>query len=82
MSPRIRQYVFGSLFFAFGMYYMIKRDYLEGSLYCLAGLSFIFNTLVTEPSLIEYKKPLTIFTWALIIITGIIFLWVLQSKYF
>jgi hypothetical protein len=82
MSPRIRQYIFGSLFFAFGMYYMIKKDYVEGSLYCLAGLSFIFNTLVAEPSLLPYKKVLVIVTWGLIIITAILFLWVLQFKYF
>ena len=82
MSPSIRQYIFGSLFFAFGMYYMIKRDYVEGSLYCLAGLSFIFNTLTTEPSLSPYKKRLVIVTWVLIIITAIVFLWVLQFKYF
>jgi hypothetical protein len=82
MSSRIRQYLFGSIFFAIGIYYCVQKNFLEATLYIMAGLSFVSNTLVNEPFLAAYKKVMVIVTWSLIIVTGIFFLWVLQSKYF
>jgi hypothetical protein len=82
MSARIRQYLFGAIFFAIGIYYVVQGNSLEASLYIMAGLCFTLNTMVNEPALFSYKKMLTIVTWSLIIITSILFLWVMQSKYF
>jgi hypothetical protein len=82
MNSRTRQYFFGLIFFAIGVYYFVKVDYLEASLYCLAGLCFAFNSLVGEPRLAAYKRVLNVVAWVLIAITGILFLWVLQFKYF
>jgi drug/metabolite transporter (DMT)-like permease len=82
MSPSVRQYLYGSIFFAIGIYFIAKQDGLEGALCCLAGLSFVFNTLVNEPRLVSHKKILAGLTWTLIIVTAILFLWVIQSKYF
>ena len=81
MNPRLRQYLFGCIFFAVGIYYAMQGDYLEGSLYFLAGLAFVVNTMVGEPALVMYKKALTVAAWSLIIITGILFLWVIQFKF-
>ncbi len=82
MSNHRRQYLFGALFLAFGIYQAITHDYLECSLYSIAGLSFIANALTFEPKLIDFKKPLVVGTWVLIISTGILFLYLLQFKYF
>ncbi len=82
MNATTRQYLFGCIFLAVGFYQVYKGDILEASLYLLAGLSFIFNTLTSEPKLIVYKKPLAIATWILMIVTGLVFLYVMQFKYF
>lgn len=82
MNSRTRQYLFGSLFFAVGIYQFVNKDYLEFSLYCIAGLAFIVNTLTFEPKLASYKKPLVILSWLMIGATGILFLYLLQFKYF
>jgi hypothetical protein len=82
MTPRVRQYLFGCIFFAVGLYFsFVNRDFLEGSLFLLAGLAFVVNTLVGEPTLAIYKKVLTAAAWGLIITTGLLFLWVIQFKY-
>jgi drug/metabolite transporter (DMT)-like permease len=81
MNKRVRQYLFGAIFAAVGVYYVLKNDHLEGSLYILAGLAFEVNSLVNEPVLAAYKKIVTIIAWGLIIATGILFLWVIQFKY-
>ena len=76
-----RQYLFGLIFIIFGGYQIFKNhDYLESSLYMVAGLSFVFNATTTEPKLIAYKKVLVLITWALIIAAGILFLYLLQFK--
>lgn len=82
MNSLSRQYLFGSIFFAVGIYHLWIKDYLEASLYCLAGLAFIVNTLTSEPRLVEYKKILVAISWILIISTAILFLWLLQSRFF
>jgi hypothetical protein len=81
MNATTRQYLFGVIFAAVGGYYLYRRDYLEASLYILAGLAFVFNTLTNEPKLIAYKKILGIVTWGLIITVGLLFLYVLQFKF-
>jgi hypothetical protein len=82
MNSKIRHYLFACIFFAVGTYYMVKGEYVEASLYILAGLAFTANTMTNEPALAGVKKTMVIITWSLIVITGIVFLWVLQSKYF
>jgi uncharacterized membrane protein YjjP (DUF1212 family) len=81
MNARTRQYLFGIIFLGVGIYYIVKNDWLDALLYCIAGLAFIFNTLAAETRLVKYKKLLSIITWALIISTGLIFLYVLQFKF-
>jgi hypothetical protein len=81
MNANPRQYVFGLIFIGVGIYNIVIRDYLESSLYIMAGLSFIFNQLANEARFVAYKKPLVITTWALIIITGLLFLYLLQFKF-
>jgi len=82
MNSQQRQYLFGLIFMAFGFYQLYQKQYLEFTLYVLAGLSFIFNQLTSEPKLIEYKKTLVIVTWLFIIATGLTFFYLLQFKYF
>lgn len=81
MDSRIRQYLFGLVFFGFGVYEFKKNDPLEASVYLMAGLAFIFNNLVSEPKLIAYKKTLVTITWVLIVAASVIFLYVLQFKF-
>ncbi|WP_276368484.1 hypothetical protein [Chryseolinea sp. H1M3-3] len=81
MDSRLRQYLFGLVFFGFGVYEFMKDDPLEASVYLTAGLAFISNNLVSEPRLYAYKKALVAITWALIIAASIIFLYVLQFKF-
>ena len=76
-----RQYLFGLIFIIFGGYQLYRtHDYLEASLYIVAGLSFVFNATTSEPRLIAHKKVLVLITWALIIAAGILFLYLLQFK--
>ena len=82
MSSLTRQYLFGTIFFAVGIYHLWIKEYLEASLYCIAGLAFVVNTLTSEPKLYEYKKILVIESWVLIISTCILFLYLLQSRFF
>ena len=81
MNARTRQYVFGALFLAFGIYQLIISDLLEFLLYGAAGAAFIVNALTLEPRLTKYKKPLVIASWTLIGAVGILFLYLLQFKH-
>jgi hypothetical protein len=81
MNANTRQYLFGGIFLLVGFYQLYQHDYLEASLYLLAALSFMFNSLAAEPRLAAYKKPLVIITWTLMIATGLVFLYVLQFKF-
>lgn len=81
MNAKTRHYLFGAMFFGLGIYYFTRPDMLEGFLYTLAGASFVLNTLTLEPRLAEYKKPLVIVTWVFIVSTGILFLYLLQSRF-
>jgi hypothetical protein len=81
MNARTRQYLFGFIFFAVGIYQLTRHNALEASLYMIAGTAFVFNSLAMEPRLIVYKKGLVITTWGLIIGTGLLLLWLIQFKY-
>lgn len=82
MNARVRQYLFGLIFIAVGVYQLKVGDYLELALYAVAGTSFIVNGLTLEDRLVKYKKPLVIASWILIGTTGVLFLYLLQFKYF
>lgn len=81
MTALTRQYPFGLIFIGVGIYQFVIGDYLEMALYSIGGLSFIFNALTMQPQLIQYKKPLVIVSWILIITTGLLFLYLLQFKF-
>ena len=82
MNSTQRQYLFGLIFICVGVYQLTLRDYLEFSLYTVAGLSFVVNALTLEPKLITYKKTLEALSWILIITTGLLFLYLIQFKWF
>jgi hypothetical protein len=82
MNARTRQYLFGAVFVALGIYQLIAPDYMEASLYGIAGLTFILNALTFEARFLPYKKTLVILTWIFIAVTGVLFLYMLQFKYF
>lgn len=81
MDSRLRQYLFGLIFFGFGIYEFMKDDPLEASVYLTAGAAFITNNLISEPRLHRFRKMLVAITWVLIIAASIIFLYVLQFKF-
>lgn len=82
MGTRSGQYLFAVIFLGVGIYQLTAKDYLEAGLYALAGTTFIVNSLSLAPGLRAYKKPLAIASWILIIATGVLFLYLLQFKYF
>jgi hypothetical protein len=81
LNSQTRQYLFGLIFIGVGIYQFVIHDYLEFSLYSVAGLAFIVNALTFEPKLFGYKKPLVILSWLLIGASGLLFLYLLQFKY-
>ena len=80
MNSTQRQYLFGLIFICAGIYQAYIHDYLEFSLFAVAGVTFIVNALSIEPKFSQYKKPLAIISWILIFATGILFLYLLQFK--
>jgi hypothetical protein len=82
MDATIRRYLFGVIFFGLGLYQLYIQDYVEASLYLVAGLAFIVNSLASEPRLVAHRKWLVIAAWTLIIASAIIFLYVVQYKWF
>jgi len=67
----------------FAIYQAVSnKDYLEFSLYFAAGLSFMVNAMTFESKLEQYKKTLVIISWILIISTGLLFLYLIQFKWF
>lgn len=71
-------FIFPILFIALGIYQMFRVDFLEASLYLLAGLAFVFNALASEERFAKHKKMLVTTTWILLGISALIFFWVLQ----
>ncbi len=82
MNARVRQYLFGLIFIGVGVYYFVIRDFLEMALFGIAGLTFVVNAMTFESKLLKYKRPLVIVSWILIGTTAILFLYLLQFKYF
>jgi hypothetical protein len=82
MNANIRQYLFAAVFIGVGVYNIAVGEYLESSLYIMAGASFALNQMVNEPRLVRHKKQLVIATWTFIILTAVLFLYLLQSRYF
>ncbi|MBX2964786.1 MAG: hypothetical protein KF845_01485 [Cyclobacteriaceae bacterium] len=82
MNAQTRQYLFGSIFLAVGVYQLYLNDMLEFSLYACAGMAFVVNALVNEPRLFPYKRILVIIAWTLIIATGILFFYLLRYRFF
>jgi hypothetical protein len=82
MNSVQRQYIFGLILLAFGIYQFTRHDYIEVALYCVAGVAFIVNGLTFEPKLASYKRYLVILSWVLIVATGILFLYLIQFKWF
>ena len=80
MDSHRRLYLFGIALLGIGIYQIVKKDFLEVSLYATAGLSFIVNGLTNEPSLAKHKKPLVIASWIFIAATAVLFLYLLQFK--
>ena len=81
MNSITRQYLFGAIFVAVGAYQAWKGDFIETSLYIVAGAAFIMNALTLEPKFVSYKKPLVITAWVLIGASVILFLYVLRYKF-
>jgi|GEM_PF-565466 len=75
-----RQYLFGLIFFSAGLYQAYLHDYIEFALFAVAGMAFVVNALTFEPKLLKYKKPLVIVSWILILVSAILFLYLLQFK--
>jgi hypothetical protein len=82
MNSRVRQYLFGGVFFVLGAYLWTQSNFLYAWTCVLTGVSFVVNAVTFEPAFESYRKLLTIVAWVLIFATGILFLWVLQSSYF
>jgi hypothetical protein len=77
-----RQYVFGAILIAFSIYQATIKDYLEVALYAAAGLAFVINAMTFEHKLNSYKKYLVMLAWAFIAATGLLFLYMIQFKWF
>jgi len=80
MNSHTRQYLFGAIFIAVGIYQATVGDYLELSLYAVGGLAFIVNALSLEPKFDQYKKIAGIVSWVLIITTGLLLIYLIQFK--
>lgn len=81
MKARGRHYLFGIIFIGLAIYQAFTGDYVECALYALAGLAFMVNSLASEPRWSRFRKPLVVATWILIIVTGLLFLYLLQFHY-
>ena len=81
MNAQTRQYLFGAIFIAVGIYQATQHDYLELSLYAVGGTAFIINALSLEVKFTKYKKILAILSWILIITTGLLLIYLIQFKF-
>lgn len=82
MNAQTRQYLFGLIFIAVGIYQFYITEYLEFSMYLCAGTAFILNALINEPKFSAYKKPLITITWVFIVSATLLFFYLLRYKYF
>ena len=81
MNSIVRQYVFGAIIIAVGLYRLYTGVMVDFGLYVTAGAAFIFNGLTLEPKLASFKKLLIIITWVLIITAGIFFFLVARRMF-
>ncbi len=81
MNSIVRQYLFGAIIIAVGIYRLYTGIMVDFVLYLTAGAAFIFNGLTLEPRFIAYKKPLVIITWVLIV-TACIFFFLVVGRMF
>lgn len=82
MNATQRQYLFGLIIFGVGVYYITRGAWFESSLYLVAGLAFVVNALTGEPKLARHKKLLVVFSWILIISSGLLLLYMIQFRWF
>lgn len=82
LNAHKRQYLFGSLFILFGLYQGYTGDYLEFGLYASAGLAFIGNALIAEPSLSAHRRWLIVADWFFIILASLLFLYLIRYRFF
>jgi hypothetical protein len=80
MNNKSLNLAFAIGFFILGLYNLYRMDLQEVGLYFLAALAFTFNVLASEPKLLRFRKPFTIITWVLMVVTGLLFLYLLQFK--
>ena len=78
MNYLLRQYLFGAVFLAAGLYQVIRTHYLEAAFYGFTGAAFITYALVREPKLAALKLPLLILAWVFILTAGTLFFYVLK----
>jgi hypothetical protein len=76
-----RLYLFAAALFVVAIYQVMQKDLLESSLYFCAALTFVVNGLTGEPKFAAQKKPLTIVSWLLIVVTAVLFLYLMQFKF-
>lgn len=73
------QYLIGTLFTAFGLYQIYQNDIWEFALYTLAGAAFISIGLIKDQKLQRHQKVLSIISWILIITSGLLLLFMVQT---
>lgn len=74
-----REYGFSALFYALSVYNLLKPDYLEMTLYLMAGTAFALMGLTKEGKFIKHKKIIDVVLWTLIIFTALYFLFMLRN---
>jgi len=74
------QSLFSAVFLLLGCYNLYEGKWLEASLYIVAALAFVFNSLASHEKFERHKKVLVAITWTLMISTALLFFWFLQFK--
>jgi hypothetical protein len=79
MKKLSTQYLVGIAMLFFSLYQLSKPDFWEATLYLSAGLAFISMGLIKDNVFEQHKKLLTIVSWALIIISGFMLLFLIRT---
>jgi hypothetical protein len=79
MKKLSTQYLVGIAMLFFSLYQLSKPDFWEAALYLSAGLAFISMGLIKDNVFERHKKLLTIVSWALIIISGFMLLFLIRT---
>jgi len=72
-----REYAFAMGFLAMSVYQFLKPDYWEVTLYFMAGTAFALMGLIKDGYFNKNKTLVDTISWALIIFTGIFFIYML-----